>query len=138
MSVQNLTDEEKIYKWNDLCITYGWVGIGETEKFLEISEVRFTPLGSVLSPIKLSAVASDMSAIDTMVKETPIKGLAHYVTNVLCANIIFPSVDLETAFWKSVIERLVKDHNVFMDPEIIPSYIRNILKYPSDTGEIGV
>lgn len=136
MPIPNLTDKEKIFKWNDLCITYGWLTIGELEEFLEIAEVKFTPSGSVLTPISLSLSATDEKAVDLMTKESTIEGLARSVINIYCANVIFSSTVLEVLFWKMIIERLDKEFNIFLEPELVPSYIRDTLKYPEDDGEV--
>lgn len=136
MPIPNLTDKEKIYKWNDLCVTYGWVAIGEVEAFLKVAEVKFTPSGSVLIPLKMSVVATNQESVNTMTKECSIKALARYVVNIYCANVVFSSVALEVSFWKNIIERLDAEFDVFLEPELVPSYIRTILKYPSENGEV--
>lgn len=125
------TDRERVLEWNDLCITRGWARPGELQVWLYEHSVRFTPSDSILSPDGfLIKIATKEAASELAGGEAEM--MATHVLSVFCGQIIFASTDIEASFWKVVINRMSSEFDTFMPVELVPVYIREILKYPAE------
>jgi hypothetical protein len=125
--MESLTDKERLLKWNELCMDLGWAKSSELEIWLKMRNVKFTPSGSCMAPeiaVKITANELIPQLLGGEDAEVFIRMLETY-----CGFICFISSGLEAEYWKYLIDRLEKQH-IIMPPELVPTYIRNILKYP--------
>ena len=134
MPIPILSDKEKIEKWNDLCLAKNWSKAGELHIWLHAHNVKFTNGGSVLAPDGLTLKIAAPDASKGLVVGPSGETMATHVLSVYCGYITFASSSIEAIFWKEVIERLDREFDIFMPPELVPTYARNILKYPADGG----
>jgi len=131
MPIVILSDKEKLEKWNAICLEYGWSQPGELFTWIKRRGVRFTSAESCLAPEVTSVlVNSDIVAASLVAGSGEV--MATRILEVYCGFVTFISTTLEAIFWKAVIERMSKEFSKFMPPELIPKYIRDILKYPAD------
>jgi len=127
-----LTDREKIGKWNDICIAKSWSKQGELQMWLHTNNVKFTLSGSVLTSSRLALKIATSDAAKGLIKNTSGETMATHVLSVYSGHVMFASSTIETAFWKEVIERMSNEFDLFMQPDLIPTYVRSILKYPEN------
>lgn len=132
MPIPILTDREKIYKWNDICMQLGWSHAGEVEIWLRSNNVRFTPGQSVLAPEGIVLRVASPDAARGLVVGPSGEIMATHVLSVYIGMITFQRTSLESIFWHEVIERMSNEFATFIPPDLIPAYIREILKYPAD------
>ena len=137
MPVSILTDREKIYKWNDICMILGWSKAGEVEIWLRQNNVRFTPGQSVLAPNGLTLRISSPEAAKGLVVGPTGEMMATHLLSVYVGLITFASTGMEATFWRAIIDRMKDEFDTFVPPDLVPKYIREILKYPEDgDGEV--
>lgn len=127
-----LTDREKINKWNDICMTKSWSKQGELQMWLHTNNVKFTLSGSILAPNRLILKIATSDAAKGLIKNTSGETMATHVLSVYSGHIMFASSLIEAAFWKEVIERMSDEFDLFMQPDLIPANVRDILKYPGE------
>jgi len=134
MPIPLLTDKEKLDKWNDICIMHEWSRGGELTAWLYVNNVKFTPGESVLSPDGMTLRIAAPDAAKGLVVGPSGETMATHILSVYIGKITFASTGIEAVFWHEVIERMSREFNTFMPPDLIPAYIRDTLKYPQDGG----
>lgn len=134
-----LSDREKIEKWNDICIMLGFFKSGETELWLRFNNVKYTPGGSVLAPDGFGLQFSTPDSAKGLITNVNSEQMATHILAVFSGRITFSSTAVEVIFWKEVIERLDAQFATFTPPDIVPVYVREVLKYPADgEGELPI
>jgi len=132
MPIPILTDKEKILKWNDICMTRNWSRQGELQTWLHANNIKFARSGSVLVPAGPALKVTAPSVAKGLITNTPCEIMATHILSVYSGKIIFASTEIEAIFWKEVIDRMSREFDSFMQPDLVPTNVRNILKYPGD------
>jgi len=131
MPVEILTDKQRLEKWNEICMKAGWAQPGELQMWTQKANVKFTRGDSCLAPESVAVVSDEKTAIAAAVNGTG-EAVATRLLEVYAGLLVFISSTLESKFWQTVIERMSKEFDIFLPPELVPKYIREILKYPQD------
>jgi hypothetical protein len=132
MPINIYSDRERLEKWNDICIAKNWSKPGELQLWLGTHNIKFTSGDSVLAPEGLVLRVNAPDAARGLVIGAPGETMATHVLSVYTGLITFTSTHIESLFWKEVIERMDREFDIFVPPELVPAYVRDILKYPSD------
>ena len=139
MPIKILSDFERLKKWNDNCIAKGWAKEGELERLYKKANIKFTPYGSCLAPETLTVKVTRQEDLPKITLACSAEAMATHVIEVFTGFIVFASTELDSEFWKAIIGRMDKEFDIFIPPELVPAYIRNILNYPADgEGELEV
>jgi hypothetical protein len=132
MPIKILTDFERLKKWNDICIAKGWAKEGELEKLYKKANIQFTPGGSCMAPEVLTVKVTRKEDIPQITLACTGEAMATHVIEAYTGFLVFASTELDSEFWRAIIGRLDKEFDIFMPPELVPKYVRDILKYPAD------
>jgi len=111
---------------------HGWAKQGELQMWLHTNNVKFTPGGSVLASNGVVLKVSVPDIAEKLIKNTSGEIMATHILSVYSGHTRFTSTTLEAIFWKEVINRMSKEFDLFIQPNLIPTYIRDIIKYPGD------
>jgi hypothetical protein len=131
MAIETLSDKQKLEKWNEICKEFGWSSPGELQSWISRSNVKFTGADSCLAPETMGVVSNSDNAMALVIKSSG-EAMATRVLEIYTGMLTFASTAIEAVFWKNLIERMSKEFGTFVPPELVPKYVREIIKYPKD------
>jgi hypothetical protein len=116
-----MTDKDKIYLWNKICLESGYVTNNELEKWLLNSNIYFTSCGSAVPYAYYRLMIDNEYNLEVILKGSKTNDLITYILQTLCGLLQFCSINLEKKFWNTAQEIL--SQKIYFPSEIIPQYL---------------
>lgn len=115
-----MTDYNKIKKWEEICLKYGYSLVNEVDNWLDQNNVEFTLNGSSV-PMQIYII-NDEDFLMNFIQDLDEEHLATLIIEFLSGMLLLKTKNLENIFWNYIINYF-KNSEITIPPEIIPTYI---------------